>query len=101
MHAKVQNLKAPSSFAIDVTKYICLYEMSMILNDTLVREFLFSESDVCCPPSLPMCVCGLSGSVFMDGADGILSFHHENRPWEIRHTGGGSHARARGGVPKK
>ena len=33
-------------------------------------------------------VCGLSGSVFMDGADGILSFHHENRPWEIRHTGG-------------
>ena len=50
------------------------------------------------PPDV--CVCGLSGSVFMDGADGILSFHHENRPWEIRHTGGGSHARVRRGVPK-
>ena len=38
--------------------------------------------------SASRCVCGLSGSVFMDGADGILSFHHENRPWEIRSTGG-------------
>ena len=52
-----------------------------------------------------MCVCvwRLSGSVFMDGADGILSFHHENRPWEIQRTGerGGVMPEHAAGLPKK
>ena len=38
----------------------------MILNCTLVREFLFSESDVCRPPSLPdVCVDCLGRSLWM------------------------------------
>ena len=74
-----------------MTQWIAYRLLIMIL-----QEFLFLEHTVY---PLARCVCGLSGSVFMDGADGILSFHHENRPWEIRRKG--SHAQACRGVTQK
>ena len=65
MHAKVWDLKATSGLGIDIIKYIFLYDMSVILKDTLVREFLFSESDVCSPPSRCVCVDCLGRSLWM------------------------------------